>query len=314
MNFSIRPYLPTDLDAIQRLTAELWPVPIEREFFWASAPQMGKRWPAVWVAEQNGRIVGFSRLDKNEFLPSETLTFVVVNVHPNAQSAGIGRALVQQAEAFAVAHGQTILRTSARSDLTRLTQFWQAQGFGEVLRGGPLMVWKSLEKVSECALRFETLADFLQRPDAALLLADPLNHWNKIIHEGLPFPPAGLLSGEDWLETLQETADLEHSLVAWKDKKLKAFVTFYVWEGKPDELALNLDATLDILFAQSPQLHLEAVAYAMAQAFSAGSRQIVFEAQPHFGWANKQLATLEPEIIDRPVWVLMDKNLTAPAP
>lgn len=312
MNFSVRPYIPSDLGDIQCLTAKLWPVPIEQDFFWASTPKEGSLWPVVWVAEQGGQVVGFTRLDKNEFLPSGTLAFVVVNVHPDAQSEGIGQALAERAEAYAIAHGQTTLRTSARNDLPRLTSFWRIRGFDEVMRGGPLMVWKSVEVPDATGLSFESLCDFLSRADADHLLEAPFNRWNRLIHEGLPFPAAGHISGEDWLEVVQETADLERSLVAWENGNLRAFVTFYAWEGKPDELALNLDGTLDVFFENDPNLQLFAIAYAMDRAFSSGIRRIVFEAQPHFPWAVSQLQTLSPEIFDRPVWVLMDKQLNVP--
>lgn len=311
MSAVVRPYAPADEPAIRQLTAELWPVPIEREFFWACAPAGDHAWPRVWIAEQDGEICGFSRLDHNEFLASETLAYIVVNVKPAAKGQGIGRALAEQAERFARAQNQQTLRTSARSDLPRLTRFWQAWGFSEVLRGGPLLVWEEFNRPQQSGLRFETLEQFLQRPDAPALLEGPLNRWNRDIHLGLPYPPAGHISGEDWLDTVREIAASEFSFVAWEGEQLRALVTLYPWEGKADQLALNLDATLDTAFQDArPSVHLETVAHALNTAFANGIRRVVFEAQPHFPWAVQQFSSLGGQLVERPVWVVMDKSLT----
>lgn len=314
MSFTVRPYQPADLPAIRDLVERLWPVPLEREFFWAFNPRPEEAWPQVWVAQADGNFAGFARLDHNDFLPDDTLAWIVVNVEPAHQGQSIGRTLVAVATDAAQACGQQTLQTSARSDLSRLTSFWQAQGFSEIRRGGPLLVWNTAPDPiglasAESVESFET---FLKRDDAAELLASVLNPWSVAIHSGLDMPEGGHLSGQDWLDTLAEVSDPVHSQVLWRSDELSGLITFCSWEGNTDELALNLDFTLSAPVELSrPQMPVAALVPAFRQALAKGVRRIVLEAQPHFGWAVQQLVPLGGRLEERPVWVVMKASLDA---
>lgn len=314
MKITVRPYQPADLPAIQDLIEELWPIPLEREGFWAFDPRSGQPWPQVWVAQGEGKFAGFARLDHNDFLPDDTLAWIVVNVKPAYEGRGIGRTLAAVATDAARACGQNTLQISARSDLNRLTSFWQAQGFSEIRRGGPLLIWDAAPDAPGLnhIERLESFEIFLNRPDAAELLAPLLNAWNVAIHRGLDMPAGGHLSGKSWLETLTEVADPTHSQALWRGDELTGLITFCSWEGKTDELALNLDFTLSAPVELSrPQMPVTALVPAFRQAFEKGVRRIVFEAQPHFGWSIRQLEPLGGKLEERPVWVVMKVSLDA---
>lgn len=312
MNISVRPYQPADLPAIQGLVEQLWPVPLEREGFWAFNPRPGKLWPQIWVARTGQEFAGFARLDHNDFLPNDTLAWIVVNVEPAHEGQGIGRKLVEVATHAARQCGQKTLQTSVRSDLQRLTSFWQIQEFAEIRRGGPLLIWDAAPDpiVLNPDVRLESFNTFLERPDAAKLLASLLNVWSVAIHRGLDMPEGGHLSGESWLETLDEIADHTHSQALWRGDELAGLITFCSWEGKTDELALNLDFTPSAPVKLSrPQMPVAALVPAFQQAFQAGIGRIVYEAQPHFGWSVHQLEPLGGRLEERPVWVVMRASL-----
>lgn len=307
MNITLRRYQPADLPTIQSLVERLWPIPLEREAFWAFDPRPGELWPQVWIAQAEENFAGFARLDHNDFLPDDTLAWIVVNVEPAFEGQGIGQALAEAATDAARQCGQQTLQTSARSDLQRLTSFWKTREFSEIRRGGPLLIWETApESIGlDSADRLESLEVFLERPDAAELLAPLLNTWIIAIHRGLSMPEGGQFSGEFWLETLDEVADHMHSQALWRGDELAGLITFCPWEGKADELALNLDFTFSSpVELTRPQIPVAALIPAFQQLFEKGVKRIVFEAQPHFDWAVQQLEPLNGRLTERPVWVV----------
>ena len=76
--------------------------------------------PIVFVAEEKGRLVGFLELDYRKYAPGCTSSPVPFiegwYVEPARQGQGIGRALVQAAEAYARAEGHQEMASDAELD------------------------------------------------------------------------------------------------------------------------------------------------------------------------------------------------------
>ena len=106
----IREGTETDRHDWVRLRHALWPGSLSdheeetRAFF-----EKRLKTPVVFVAETNGRIVGFLELDFRKYAPgcqSSPVAFIEGwYVEPESQGQGIGRALMEAAEAVAVAAG-----------------------------------------------------------------------------------------------------------------------------------------------------------------------------------------------------------------
>ncbi|MBP0616629.1 GNAT family N-acetyltransferase [Jiella mangrovi] len=91
--------------------------------------------PCIWVAEQEGRIVGFSMVDV------EDACLFAAFVRPDREGLGIGRQLVERAEAFLFERYSSIwLETDGSS---------RAAGFYERLG------WKRIEGLESGDARFE---------------------------------------------------------------------------------------------------------------------------------------------------------------
>jgi len=107
---TIREILESDRDTWVRLREALWPGSLSdhdaetRTYFEARADA-----PTVFVAETGGRVVGFLELDYRKYAPgcqSSPVPFIEGwYVEPALQRRGIGRALVDAAEAHARAAG-----------------------------------------------------------------------------------------------------------------------------------------------------------------------------------------------------------------
>ncbi len=94
-----------------------------------------RQYPCIWVAEQEGQIVGFSMVD------IEDACMFAAFVRPEREGLGIGRQLVERAEAFLFEHHPSIwLETDGSS---------RAAGFYERLG------WKRSEELGSGDARFE---------------------------------------------------------------------------------------------------------------------------------------------------------------
>lgn len=94
--------------------------------------------PIVFVADVDGRIVGFLELDYRKYAPgcrSSPVPFIEGwYVEPDLQRRGIGRALVEAAEAHARAAGHSEIASDAESDNAYGIAAHRALGYEEVER------------------------------------------------------------------------------------------------------------------------------------------------------------------------------------
>jgi aminoglycoside 6'-N-acetyltransferase I len=94
--------------------------------------------PVVFVAEANGRLVGFLELDFRKYAPgckSSPVAFIEGwYVEPESQGQGIGRALIEAAEAFARAAGHHEIASDAEIENAQGIAAHRALGFDEIER------------------------------------------------------------------------------------------------------------------------------------------------------------------------------------
>jgi aminoglycoside 6'-N-acetyltransferase I len=94
--------------------------------------------PVVFVAEANGRLVGFLELDFRKYAPgckSSPVAFIEGwYVQPESQGQGIGRALIEAAEARARTAGHHEIASDAEIENTQGIAAHRALGFDEIER------------------------------------------------------------------------------------------------------------------------------------------------------------------------------------
>jgi aminoglycoside 6'-N-acetyltransferase I len=122
-----------------RMRDALWPGSLSdheaetRQYFEAAQGT-----PVVFVAEAEGRLVGFLELDYRKYAPgcaSSPVPFIEGwYVEPALQKRGIGRALVEAAEARARAGGHVEIASDAELENTGSLAAHRALGYEEIER------------------------------------------------------------------------------------------------------------------------------------------------------------------------------------
>lgn len=135
----IREIQASDRDAWCRLRGELWPEePADHEawvgtFFAGAGGDL-----RVFVAARGDELVGFLELDVRKFVPgcsSSPAPFIEGwYVAPDARGQGIGRGLMNAAEAWARAAGFTEIGSDTEIENTRSIVVHRALGYEEVER------------------------------------------------------------------------------------------------------------------------------------------------------------------------------------
>jgi aminoglycoside 6'-N-acetyltransferase I len=103
------------------------------------------RTPIILVADVDGRLVGFLELDYRKYAPgcdSSPVPFIEGwYVEPAFHGRGIGRALVEAAEAHARAEGHLEMASDAELENAAGIAAHQALGYEHYNRRGPHAVW-----------------------------------------------------------------------------------------------------------------------------------------------------------------------------
>src|SRR5262245_20053612 len=139
MNVTIREIVESDRPDWVRLRESLWPGSLSdhdietRKHFDEHAQT-----PVVFVAEVNGRVVGFLELDFRKYAPgcrSSPVPFIEGwHVERGYQRRGIGRALIEAAEARARAMGHHEIASDSETDNDDGIAAHRAVGYEEIER------------------------------------------------------------------------------------------------------------------------------------------------------------------------------------
>ena len=139
MNVTVREIVESDRDNWVRLRDALWPGSLsdhdaETQKYFENRPEA----PIIFVAVVDERLVGFLELDYRKYAPgcsSSPVPFIEGwYVEPALQGKGIGRALVETAEAHARAAGHHEIASDAELENSHGIGAHLALGYEEVER------------------------------------------------------------------------------------------------------------------------------------------------------------------------------------
>lgn len=130
-NVSIRRLKPADGHDIGEIYAAITQGPIEADFKRIVEDQAGKPEDASFVAEYEGRVVGYmiSSILTGIFGIKKSAWIAMMGVHPKFMGQGIGEKLAQELFRFARGQGLGDVYTSVRWDSTDLLSFCKTIGF-----------------------------------------------------------------------------------------------------------------------------------------------------------------------------------------
>ena len=136
---TIREIAESDRGAWVRLREALWPGSLaDHEAETRAYFERGAEAPIIFVAEAGGRLVGFLELDYRKYAPgcrSSPVPFIEGwYVEPAVQGRGIGRSLVEAAEAHARAEGHDEIASDAELENADGIAAHRALGYDEIER------------------------------------------------------------------------------------------------------------------------------------------------------------------------------------
>ena len=145
--FTLRPYAPTDEDAVIELWRRAWQLAYPQIDFSARLPWWRQRWrdelvpvATITVAEATGQMLGFVTVDPRTF----DLDQIVVA--PQAWGMGVASALIAQAKRISPAG----LDLHVNTDNARAIRFYEKHGF---VIAGEAINWRSGAPVHKMSWR-----------------------------------------------------------------------------------------------------------------------------------------------------------------
>jgi GNAT superfamily N-acetyltransferase len=136
MSLVIRPFTDDDYTAAVDTTNAVFPEypdTVEEWRHW-DANRDPKCKTERWVAEVDGRVVGYGNYDQSPGMYHPRKFSVFAAVHPEFQGSGIGKALYEQIVAALRDDDPLSLRANVREDMTRSIRFLKDRGYVEDMR------------------------------------------------------------------------------------------------------------------------------------------------------------------------------------
>jgi len=127
----IRRLLKEDAEEVDRIYAAITRQPVSAGFKRVVADHAGREDSACFVAEINGRVVGFmiSYILTAGFGMTQSAWIPTLGVSPDHMGQGIGAALAEEIFAFYRSRGIENVYTSVRWDSTDMLSFFKTLGF-----------------------------------------------------------------------------------------------------------------------------------------------------------------------------------------
>ena len=302
----------------------LWPADSgTQEFFWCNTPDPRPDAEflhfALVAEDPTGTLVGFARADQSEYLIDPTRAWVVVNVLPQFQRQGVGRALYDGLLERLAASQITTLQTSVRSDLPDLAAFFEGRGFTELRRGGPVL-HLSLEAVKE--FQIQDMGDRVAQAGITIAPLAPgsvggppdervaalLNAWMAETHPvNLGYSEARRLNSRTWHDALyDEGMRPDLSFVATALDTLVGLCSAQKWTDTGGGLSIHPDLTaIASPWRGTPMGEDVALAlkmHALKAARDSGFREFRVQTNPQMPWIRQEYSRLPMTEEDCPFW------------
>jgi GNAT superfamily N-acetyltransferase len=149
---------------------------------WHDAERAAGRLCVRWLVSIDGNVVGSAYVGQARWLPPTTMVLDMA-VHPDHQERGLGRGLLERAEATASERGAEALLGWVEKAVPRTMQFLERAGFREVNREWESTLDLSLCDVAELQQLVDRVAaDGIRIVSAATLAADRVG-WKQDLHD-----------------------------------------------------------------------------------------------------------------------------------
>ncbi|SFB85685.1 GNAT family N-acetyltransferase [Ruminococcus albus] len=129
-DFFIREVRPEDAEDIAEISREDLGYPCDAEMVRANISGLDSSREAVFVAEMNGRAVGYIHVEEYKVLYCEKMVnYLGLAVSGKCRRLGIGAALIKAAEEWAKERGITLVRLNSGSTRIGAHEFYKRQGY-----------------------------------------------------------------------------------------------------------------------------------------------------------------------------------------
>lgn len=130
--FILRPGTPADVEAMHELDLLCFEKPFRFDIKsmrkYATHPEA-----IVVIAESKGELLGFIVVNPTRRRAMHSAYITTLDVHPDLRRLGIARALVAEAERFAVAAGAVTMQLHVSTGNTSAVSFYESAGYEQLL-------------------------------------------------------------------------------------------------------------------------------------------------------------------------------------